>query len=75
MGALQHGCKKARESGVYIDAGKVKESGEILPGITASVQPGHTPGSTYYTLHSGGQNLVCVGDLVHVLRCSCLTPV
>ena len=53
----------------YSDAGKVQtfnETTEIVPGITASLHPGHTPGSAFYTVESGGQKLVFVGDIVHV---------
>ena len=53
----------------YVDAGKVKtftETTEIVPGVTASLHPGHTPGSAFYTVESGGQKIVFVGDIVHV---------
>jgi glyoxylase-like metal-dependent hydrolase (beta-lactamase superfamily II) len=52
-----------------VDAGKVQTfSGttEIMPGVTASLHPGHTPGSAFYTLESNGQKIVFVGDIVHV---------
>jgi len=39
---------------------------EVLPGVTATIHPGHTPGSTFYTLLSHGQSLVFIGDIVHV---------
>jgi glyoxylase-like metal-dependent hydrolase (beta-lactamase superfamily II) len=53
-----------------IAAGKLKTfavSGEVVPGVTAELHPGHTPGLTFYTLVSQGMRLVFVGDLVHVL--------
>lgn len=53
----------------YLDAGKVKpfaETSEVLPGITASLHPGHTPGTAFYTLESGGQRIVFIGDIIHV---------
>lgn len=50
----------------YLDAGKVQTfeaaTGEILPGVSAQVIPGHTPGSAVFTLKSGGQTLVFMGD-------------
>jgi glyoxylase-like metal-dependent hydrolase (beta-lactamase superfamily II) len=53
----------------YLDAGKVETfSGtqEVAPGIEASLHPGHTPGSAFYTLTSAGEHLVFIGDIVHV---------
>lgn len=53
----------------YIDAGKIKPfSGttELLPGISGTVHPGHTPGSAFYTLVNGGEKIIFVGDIIHV---------
>ncbi|RSK70941.1 MBL fold metallo-hydrolase [Enterobacter huaxiensis] len=53
----------------YLDAGKVQtfsDSAELLPGITGTVHPGHTPGSAFYTLESKGEKLTFVGDIIHV---------
>jgi glyoxylase-like metal-dependent hydrolase (beta-lactamase superfamily II) len=53
----------------YVDAGKVQTfegTTEIAPGISATVRPGHTPGSTFYTVESDGQKIVFVGDIIHV---------
>jgi glyoxylase-like metal-dependent hydrolase (beta-lactamase superfamily II) len=53
----------------YVDAGKVQTfagTTVIAPGITATVHPGHTPGSAFYTLDSAGQEIVFVGDIIHV---------
>lgn len=52
----------------YVEAGKAagfSGTKEVLPGITATVHPGHTPGSAFYTLTSRGQTLTFVGDLIH----------
>lgn len=61
---------KAKESLTpYLDAGRITtfETGhEILPGITATASPGHTPGHTHYTLESRGEKIVFWGDTVHV---------
>lgn len=38
---------------------------EVLPGIRAVPLAGHTPGHSGYLLHSGGAQLLDVGDLVH----------
>lgn len=55
--------------GVYEKLGKVKTFGDgetILPGIRASIHPGHTPGSAFFTLSSKDQSIVFIGDIVHV---------
>lgn len=52
----------------YLDAGKLATfSGtqQILPGITATIHPGHTPGSAFYRLDSAGENITFVGDIIH----------
>jgi glyoxylase-like metal-dependent hydrolase (beta-lactamase superfamily II) len=53
----------------YVDAGKVAgfaKTTEVVPGITATLHPGHTPGSAFYTLISQGQRLTFIGDIIHV---------
>lgn len=52
----------------YLDAGRVtpiSADGELLPGVFATLHPGHTPGSAFFTLRDGGEELVFVGDIVH----------
>ena len=52
----------------YLDAGRVSPitaDGEVVPGISATLHPGHTPGSAFFTLRNGGEELVFVGDIVH----------
>ena len=53
----------------YVDAGKFKAidaAGELVPGISAMAEHGHTPGHTSYAVESRGQRLVLIGDLIHV---------
>jgi glyoxylase-like metal-dependent hydrolase (beta-lactamase superfamily II) len=53
----------------YVSAGKFKPfSGdtELVPGIRAVANPGHTAGHTLYVVESKGQKLVLWGDLMHV---------
>ncbi|KAA6458663.1 MBL fold metallo-hydrolase [Acidobacteria bacterium AB60] len=52
-----------------IKAGKVKaftSDGEVAPGVFAAQHPGHTPGTTFYTLRSRGEEIVFIGDIIHV---------
>jgi glyoxylase-like metal-dependent hydrolase (beta-lactamase superfamily II) len=53
----------------YLDAGKVRlfsGTEQILPGISATIHPGHTPGSAFYTLVSRGEQIIFIGDTIHV---------
>jgi len=53
----------------YIKAGKFKAidaDGELVPGVSAMAEHGHTPGHTVYTVESHGQKLVLIGDLIHL---------
>jgi glyoxylase-like metal-dependent hydrolase (beta-lactamase superfamily II) len=52
-----------------LNAGKIKPfnaTEEVLPGVTAELHPGHTPGSAFYTLRSHGQEIVFTEDIIHV---------
>lgn len=65
----QYFDEAAKTIGIYEKIGKVKTfagSETILPGIVATVHPGHTPGSAFYTVSSAGQSMVFVGDIIHV---------
>lgn len=53
----------------YVEAGKVASfSGrsEILPGLVAEIHSGHTPGSAFYTLTNGREQITFIGDIIHV---------
>jgi glyoxylase-like metal-dependent hydrolase (beta-lactamase superfamily II) len=53
----------------YIKAGKFKAidaDGELVPGVAAMAEHGHTPGHTVYTVENHGQKLVLIGDLIHL---------
>lgn len=55
----------------YMDQGRVRafdRDGEILPGITAELRPGHSPGSAIFRLKSRDQELVIIGDIIHVAQ-------
>ena len=40
--------------------------GEVLRGVTAVPEPGHTPGHTGWLISSGGDSLLIWGDIVHM---------
>ena len=40
--------------------------GEAVPGVSAILQKGHTPGHTAWLLQSGNESLLIWGDLVHL---------
>jgi glyoxylase-like metal-dependent hydrolase (beta-lactamase superfamily II) len=53
----------------YIKAGRFKaieRDGELVPGVRAIAEPGHTPGHTTYLVESRGRKLLLMGDLIHV---------
>ena len=53
----------------YVQAGKFKaidSAGQLVPGVSAQPEHGHTPGHTTYVVESRGQKLVLIGDLIHV---------
>jgi glyoxylase-like metal-dependent hydrolase (beta-lactamase superfamily II) len=55
--------------GVYEKMGRVKafhEDEQILPGITAALHPGHTPGSAFFTVRSQKRSMTFIGDSIHV---------
>jgi glyoxylase-like metal-dependent hydrolase (beta-lactamase superfamily II) len=55
--------------GPYVKAGHFKPfegNVELVPGIRANAEHGHTPGHTTYLVESRGQKLLLIGDLIHV---------
>jgi glyoxylase-like metal-dependent hydrolase (beta-lactamase superfamily II) len=53
----------------YVDAGQFKSfngNSEIVPGVSSVASPGHTVGHTAYLVESKGQDLLLVGDVIHV---------
>jgi glyoxylase-like metal-dependent hydrolase (beta-lactamase superfamily II) len=67
--ADQYFDEAAKTIGAYEKLGKVKTFGDnetILPGIVASLHPGHTPGSAFFTVTSKGRSMAFIGDVIHV---------
>lgn len=50
------------------------KDGEVLPGITAMMRPGHTPGHTNWLIQSGGERLLIWGDIVHLAAVQLARP-
>ena len=53
----------------YVAAGRFQPfdaDGELVPGVRAIASHGHTAGHTSYLVESKGQQLIVVGDLIHV---------
>jgi glyoxylase-like metal-dependent hydrolase (beta-lactamase superfamily II) len=48
--------------------------GEVLPGITAMLRPGHTPGHTNWLIQSGGERILIWGDIVHLAAVQLARP-
>jgi glyoxylase-like metal-dependent hydrolase (beta-lactamase superfamily II) len=64
---VQRGTKAQRiVTAPYRDRIRRIKDGEVLPGITARLRAGHTPGHTNYMIQSGGERLLIWGDIVHL---------
>jgi len=50
----------------YRDRMRRVRDGEALPGVSASLLPGHTPGHTGWHIHSGPEGVLIWGDVVHL---------
>lgn len=50
----------------YAERTRRVPEGEALPGISAVLQPGHTPGHTGWLVSSHGQAALIWGDIVHI---------
>lgn len=58
----------------YRDRIRRVTDGEVLPGITAMLRPGHTPGHTNWLIQSGGERLVIWGDIIHLASVQMARP-
>jgi glyoxylase-like metal-dependent hydrolase (beta-lactamase superfamily II) len=58
----------------YRDSIRRIRGGEVLPGITAMLRPGHTPGHTNWLIQSGGERLLIWGDIVHLASVQLARP-
>jgi glyoxylase-like metal-dependent hydrolase (beta-lactamase superfamily II) len=58
----------------YRDRIRRVRDGEVLPGITAIMRPGHTPGHTNWLIESGGERILIWGDIVHLAAVQLARP-
>jgi glyoxylase-like metal-dependent hydrolase (beta-lactamase superfamily II) len=58
----------------YRDRIRRIKDGEVLPGITATMRPGHTPGHTNFLIESGGERILMWGDIVHLASVQMARP-
>ena len=55
-----------RTSAPYRDRMRTVADGEVLPGVSAVLLPGHTPGHTGWLVRSGADAVLIWGDIVHI---------
>ena len=58
----------------YRDRIRRVTDGEVLPGVTALLRPGHTPGHSNWMIASGGDRLLVWGDIVHLAAVQMARP-
>ena len=64
---IRRNIAKARvTTGPYRARMRTVGDGEAVPGVSAILQAGHTPGHTGWLLQSGNESLLIWGDLVHL---------
>jgi glyoxylase-like metal-dependent hydrolase (beta-lactamase superfamily II) len=64
---VRRGAQEARRNAApYRERMRRVGDGEALPGISAVLLPGHTPGHTGWLLASGGARVLIWGDIIHI---------
>jgi glyoxylase-like metal-dependent hydrolase (beta-lactamase superfamily II) len=64
---IRRNIAKARvTTGPYRDRLRTVPDGEAVPGISAVLLAGHTPGHTGWLIHSGRDSVLIWGDVVHL---------
>lgn len=59
---------------LYADRLRRVKDNEGLPGVSAHLAPGHTPGHTCWLVQSGGQAILAWGDLIHIAHIHLPSP-
>jgi glyoxylase-like metal-dependent hydrolase (beta-lactamase superfamily II) len=66
--------KSAETTKPYRARMRTVRDGEAMPGVSAMLLPGHTPGHTGWLIHSGKDSLLIWGDLVHLASIQIARP-
>jgi glyoxylase-like metal-dependent hydrolase (beta-lactamase superfamily II) len=67
-------AKAAVTTAPYRSRMRMVREGEAMPGISAVLLAGHTPGHTGWLIHSGGDALLIWGDVVHLAAVQLVRP-
>jgi glyoxylase-like metal-dependent hydrolase (beta-lactamase superfamily II) len=67
-------AKSAKTTAPYRERMRTVRDGEAVPGISALLLAGHTPGHTGWFIHSGKDSLLIWGDLVHLAAIQITRP-
>jgi glyoxylase-like metal-dependent hydrolase (beta-lactamase superfamily II) len=67
-------AKSAETTKPYRARMRTVRDGEAIPGVSAVLLPGHTPGHTGWLIHSGKDSLLIWGDLVHLASIQIARP-
>lgn len=71
----RHNMTNARKSfAPYASRTTRVNNGEFLPGISALMSPGHTPGHNTWTIESGGDSVMIWGDTIHIAFLQLIDP-
>jgi glyoxylase-like metal-dependent hydrolase (beta-lactamase superfamily II) len=72
---IRRNIGKARQATApYRERMRTVGDGEALPGVSAMLLPGHTPGHTGWIVHSGPDSLLIWGDVVHIAAIQVARP-
>lgn len=62
----RHSAEARNIVGLYADRLERVDDGELIPGLSIELAPGHTPGHACFVIRSAGKTAVAIGDVVHL---------